>query len=282
MKKTILIVQVIILVAALLSIIGVNHSQAAIYDFQPGWSIFEPSMALSFQTRPYVDGTYYVDGEYIGGLNYIESSMPHTLGLQADTDNLTADVDWHYDALSVSGSYSGQLLFDIIPGGFGSDTYVYLPFTIQYQATTNSYDSSDTINIDPNALTFDWDSPSSQYVDFSGQINVNGNIGNFALTHPTSTPSWTGSGVFNTAYYPEGLIVNLSRNNNTAKETIFDQTINGKQIKFELSSQLGFNGRFYSGNVPLVAVAPEPISSTLFIVGGAVLGFRSFRKKFKK
>ena len=31
-----------------------------------------------------------------------------------------------------------------------------------------------------------------------------------------------------------------------------------------------------------VNVAPEPFSSTLFIVGGATLGFRRFRKKFKK
>jgi hypothetical protein len=29
-------------------------------------------------------------------------------------------------------------------------------------------------------------------------------------------------------------------------------------------------------------IIPEPVSSTLFIVGGATLGFRRFRKKFKK
>ena len=31
-----------------------------------------------------------------------------------------------------------------------------------------------------------------------------------------------------------------------------------------------------------VTHSPEPISSTLFIVGGATLGFSRFRKKFKK
>jgi len=31
-----------------------------------------------------------------------------------------------------------------------------------------------------------------------------------------------------------------------------------------------------------LTVVPEPVSSTLFLVGGATLGFRRFRKKFKK
>jgi len=31
-----------------------------------------------------------------------------------------------------------------------------------------------------------------------------------------------------------------------------------------------------------VAIVPEPVSTTLFIVGGATLGFRRFRKRFKK
>jgi len=36
------------------------------------------------------------------------------------------------------------------------------------------------------------------------------------------------------------------------------------------------------GSVMAVRVVPEPISSTLFLVGGATLGFRRFRQKFRK
>jgi hypothetical protein len=37
----------------------------------------------------------------------------------------------------------------------------------------------------------------------------------------------------------------------------------------------------YTG-MTTTTIVPEPISSTLFVFGGGTLGFRHFRKKFKK
>ena len=49
---------------------------------------------------------------------------------------------------------------------------------------------------------------------------------------------------------------------------------------FDSDDKLDFIVRPNGEHAP--PVVPEPISSTLFIVGGATLGFRRFRKKFKK
>jgi hypothetical protein len=47
-------------------------------------------------------------------------------------------------------------------------------------------------------------------------------------------------------------------------------TTGNYQVTFNSDANLSFT------------VVPEPVSSTLFIVGGATLGYRRFRKKFKK
>jgi hypothetical protein len=53
-----------------------------------------------------------------------------------------------------------------------------------------------------------------------------------------------------------------------------------EENNFNSDNKLDFIVRPDGGSSP--PVVPEPVSSTLFIVGGATLGFRRFRKKFKK
>jgi hypothetical protein len=61
-------------------------------------------------------------------------------------------------------------------------------------------------------------------------------------------------------------------------------------IYFNPNLGLGVGGSMHAGeltgdismNFNGASVVPEPVSSTLFIVGGATLGFRRFRKKYRK
>jgi hypothetical protein len=65
------------------------------------------------------------------------------------------------------------------------------------------------------------------------------------------------------------------------------QTYSGDFLGIRLASndanieENAFNMKNSNASITYTVV-PEPISSTLFIVGGATLGFRQFRKKFKK
>ena len=62
---------------------------------------------------------------------------------------------------------------------------------------------------------------------------------------------------------------------NTAAAWMFDTGTGQQSVVYKTGSLYAIAVR--SG----MAVAPEPISSTLFLIGAATLGFRRFRKKFK-
>jgi hypothetical protein len=279
MRKKSLVFQITILVVTILSFIGVNHSQAGIYDFWNGGGNASPQMRFDFNVNPYVDSSLVS-----GGVDRNLSDIVALTGVQADTDNLTAVVE-HYDAGFFSYNYSGEILtgqtwvpstdpFDPDPGYWVNE---YLPYTLQLQTSTDSYDSTDIHNIDPNTLSFNWDSPVSESVTFSGQINVDGNISTFDFSRSIS---WSGDGSFDNKYYPEGLILHLYRGSSEmTSEKIFEQTIDGQLIEFQVDpNNFSFNSLLGSGSLP-AGVVPEPVSSTLFIIGGATLGFRRWRKR---
>ena len=53
-------------------------------------------------------------------------------------------------------------------------------------------------------------------------------------------------------------------------------------LAMDPGTNLFYSNHWPTDQVRVFTLVPEPISSTLFIVGGATLGFRRFRKNFKK
>jgi len=112
--------------------------------------------------------------------------------------------------------------------------------------------------------------------------------------------SFTGNFIANDslfAFSSSGYMNNLMVENVTASTTLFDQFYSGSdtlfipiQIGDEISvsftrdtgEHIYHEGSFDFTDTYSMSVVPEPISSTLFIVGGATLGFRRFRKKLRK
>jgi hypothetical protein len=69
---------------------------------------------------------------------------------------------------------------------------------------------------------------------------------------------------------------------NTSSFNFYSSEGGGRGTYHSAAQVQGITADDYSGWIGDTQVVPEPVSSTLFIVGGVTLGFNRFRKKFKK
>ena len=110
--------------------------------------------------------------------------------------------------------------------------------------------------------------PAEEYEIFAGRTQVDGTLFGSYNSGTKTASFWTDE-------YPsnvQSFLVPTGFGEVESMGLVFVAGTTGAEVS---------TGELYWDNVN-VAVAPEPISSTLFLVGGATLGFRRFRKKFKK
>ncbi len=192
----------------------------------------------------------------------------------------------NYDFISGSESVSSPgMVMDVLGGSMG---------TLQTNGTESESRSSD--------MSYLWNTLNSGGITsttklvFGFGLNETGSPGSNSVTidslnmtfNRASNPAETFSLLSDSI-----TVYNYEQGQNTAEARIavdlgfdFMQEYNGTSTEqFTISSNIsntsdGFEIYFLS-SAYTAAVVPEPISSTLFIVGGAILGFRSFRNKFK-
>jgi len=213
--------------------------------------------------------------------------------------------------LSISGQAGAQLTYYFGESGeFGSGAQWGGVAPSGIWATATFMDVGGNVEL---TLSVDGSLPSGQFIG-EWYFNYNGDASSLSIDDNGGGATTTTIGQLNDGYQADGdglydLWFNFDPQGNnklTAGESM-NYTIYGvtsSDFYLLAAPGTGSNGPFYAAtklqgiscdtNIAACAaqggttstwaagVVPEPVSSTLFIVGAATLGFRRFRKKFRK
>lgn len=187
-----------------------------------------------------------------------------TWNLIYDTD---LDITW-YDYTNSTNTWDNQLLWaDGLSVIFGSNTYTDWRLTTTVDGpVVSGYDGTTTAGY--NVTTGEM-----------GHLFYT-ELGNLAYKATDGSYPQPGHGLINTGDFQN--LQSATYWTGTVQSTDLDRawffnTASGSQSTIPKTYS-----RMAIAVMDGMAVVPEPISSTLFIIGGATLGFRRFRKKFKK
>ena len=179
-----------------------------------------------------------------------------------------ANISWFSELYEVSGSASpGPSLYD------SATSYLDLPISV-VAADGSGCNESITSLSDSTMSTRAYFADPCTYADSGASFT-----GTFVSTMPLFTFDYTLDntvGMTNLYVKDNGIEIYNNFLSAGSNQTVTLGITVGNTI------EVGFGQGAYQSDTTLdyaMAVAPEPISSTLFIVGGATLGFRRFWKK---
>ena len=203
------------------------------------------------------------------------------IALMAVCGTLEADA-WYLDimptgSLDVTGQSS--IFFDIVfTPDTGGNTFGDFGFNLFYDNLELTWNSLNTVLSPPSPLSapfapFEMGADTGQIFSFSGSLPL--------TVPPTPDPSMTNAFTLATVAFN---VDNSGVNNPTADgfaDVWFDVTAAGTGFTIDGAPISMSSIPVGSTNTDVFAttVVPEPISSALFVVGGATLGFRRFWKR---